>query len=222
MRFALVHSPLVGPSTWRPVANALVMLGHEVASPDLRAAAHSGDPHEFVRAGRAVVQADTDVVVGHSGAGLFLPSIAATHTKSSRLVFVDAGIPPSVGPASPSAEFLDWLRTLSRNGMLPLWSTWWGEGVMERLVPDHEARAEIEAELVEVPLAFYEGVITVPTDWGNAQARFVLLSEAYRSDAATAVSLGWPTVECLGSHLDLVNHPDAIARSILQVLDAGG
>ncbi len=93
---------------------------------------------------------------------------------------------------------------------------------MKRLVPDHDARAEIEAELVEVPLAFYEGVIAVPNDWGITRAGFVLLSEGYRSDAATAVSLGWPTVERLGSHLDLVNHPDAIAQSILQVLDAGG
>jgi hypothetical protein len=33
--FILVHSPLVGPSTWSPVARALEEGGHRVAVPSL-------------------------------------------------------------------------------------------------------------------------------------------------------------------------------------------
>ena len=206
MRFALIHSPLVGPSIWRPVAEVLTALGHEISLPDLRAAAQSGDPKVFISAAQAVVSADTDVIAGHSGAGFFLPSIAAANVNPAQLIFVDAGIPPYEGSATPGGDFLDQLRALSTGGMLPLWSTWWGRGVMERLVPDRRLRDEIVAELVEVPLAFYEEPVKLPAGWRDAPAGFLLLSEGYRSDAATALSLGWPTQELLGAHLDLAAH----------------
>jgi hypothetical protein len=42
MRFVLIPSPLVGPATWRWVAEALTSAGHDVAVPDLRRAAMTG------------------------------------------------------------------------------------------------------------------------------------------------------------------------------------
>ncbi len=103
------------------------------------------------------------------------------------------------------------------DGVLPRWSRWWGEDVMERLVPDAQRRPEVEAELPEVPLAFYETAILLPTGWCDAPGGYVLLSEAYRGDAATAVSLGWPTVELLGGHLDIVNRPEAVAGGLIKL-----
>ena len=88
---------------------------------------------------------------------------------------------------------------------------------MQRLVPDQARRCEVEAELLEVPLAFYETAVTVPDGWCTAPGGFVLLSEMYRGDAATAMSLGWPTVELLGTHLDLVNRPEAIAQALIRL-----
>jgi hypothetical protein len=220
MRFVLVHSPLVGPSTWRPVAEVLTELGHEVTLPDLRAAAQSGDPNTFVAAAQAVVSVRTDVIAGHSGAGFFLPSIASGGRDTAQLMFVDAGIPPHDGPATPGGTFIDQLRALSSGGLLPLWSTWWGDGVMEHLVPDRSLRAEIEAELVEVPIGFYERSVELPDGWSDVPAGYVLLSETYRDDAATARALGWPTRELLGTHLDLANRPGEIARSMLELYAA--
>jgi hypothetical protein len=217
MRFALVHSPFVGPSTWRPVAEVLTAGGHEVALPDLRAAAHGGDPHVFIRAARAAVLPGTDVIAGHSGAGFFLPSIAAVNENPATLMFVDAGIPPPEGSGTPGGDFIEQLSALSTGGLLPRWSQWWGEDAMERLVPDVRLRAEIEAELVEVPLGFYEQSVNVPTRWREWPAGFLLLSESYRADAATALALGWPTRELLGAHLDVANFPAEIARGILDL-----
>jgi hypothetical protein len=77
MRFMLVHSPLVGPTTRQWVAKALQSSGHYVAVPDLRGAATTGAPRAVVRAALQLTGKEPTVLVGHSGAGFFLPSIAA-------------------------------------------------------------------------------------------------------------------------------------------------
>jgi pimeloyl-ACP methyl ester carboxylesterase len=78
MELLLVHSPLVGPTTWSWVATALSAAGHDAIVPDLRSSALTGQPLEFVD--QAVSSTPSDwsgpLVVGHSGAGFLLPSIA--------------------------------------------------------------------------------------------------------------------------------------------------
>ena len=49
------------------------------------------------------------------------------------------------------------------------------------------------------------------------RAAFVLLSDAYRADAETARSRGWPVREVGGAHLDIVNKPSTIAEAILEL-----
>jgi pimeloyl-ACP methyl ester carboxylesterase len=216
VRFILVHSPLVGPATWRWVAEALRSSGHDVAMPDLRGAAITGAPHAVVRAALQLRAKRPTVLVGHSGAGFVLPSIAAgLDPPVRRLVFVDAGVPPCEGEATPSADFIEQLRSLAPDGSLPKWSTWWGESVMENLVPDAARRAEIEAEMPAVPLAFFETAMPLPVGWCEGPGAFVLLSEPYRRDADTARSLGWPVVEDIGNHLDIVNDPESLARDLV-------
>ena len=220
MEFALFHSPLVGPTSWRWVASSLVAAEHEVAVPDLRAAAVSGDPDVLIAAAARAVPPrwSTPVLVGHSGFGSIMPSVAERLSgRASRLVFVDAGLPPCDGPATASADFLDHLRRLASDGVLPAWSTWRGEGVMERLVAADDRRAALEAEMPEIPLAFFESPISFPEGWCQTRGAFLLLSEPYRDDAKRAQVLGWPIVERRGGHLDIANDPDAIARMIAEL-----
>lgn len=218
MEFALVHSPLVGPRTWRWVAEVLSAAGHGVVVPDLRAAALTGRPQEFIAAAASAVPLawSRPVLVGHSGAGFFLPSIGEA-VDAAKLVFVDAGLPSREGPGSVGGDFLDRLRSLAVDGVLPRWSTWWGDTLMRTLVPDDVRRAEFEAEMPEVPLAFYESAVDLPGGWEAGRGAYVLLSEAYCDDAVRARSLGWPLIERLGGHLDLVNDPDAIAQSVTEL-----
>ena len=87
VRFLLVHSPAVGPSTWRWVAEALRSRGHETTVPNLVAAATTGDPVAFGRAAASALDTDEEVVVvGHSAAGAILPVIAGLGSKT-RLIF---------------------------------------------------------------------------------------------------------------------------------------
>src|SRR5205809_6769522 len=62
MRFVLVHSPVVGPSTWRWVADALRSNGHEAIVPNLVAEAVAGDPGVFAQAAAEAADSDEDTV----------------------------------------------------------------------------------------------------------------------------------------------------------------
>jgi pimeloyl-ACP methyl ester carboxylesterase len=103
-----VHSPLVGPATWRWVAEVLRSSGHDVTVPDLTEAAATGEPNALIGAALPPRATEPLVIVGHSGAGFFLPSIAAGLGSPARgLVFVDAGIPPGEGEATAGADLVD-------------------------------------------------------------------------------------------------------------------
>ncbi len=162
---------------------------------------------------------DHAVLVGHSGAGPLLPAIARQLDRSpTRLVFVDAGVPPLDGEAAlVPDEILDALRALARDGMLPKWSEWFGSGTMEALVPDHGRRAAVLAGLPELPLSYFDGRVPLPSGWSSADGAYILLSDPYRSDAAEAASRGWPVIELPGAHLDIVTRPAEIADAIVDV-----
>jgi pimeloyl-ACP methyl ester carboxylesterase len=219
--FLLLHSPVVGPATWRWVARSLTALRQPTAVPDLRDAASSGRFDIFIQSAAAAAPSDWPrvVVVGHSGAGPILPSVAEVlGARASTVVFVDAGLPPCTGDATVGGEFLTHLRQLADDGRLPRWSTWWGSGTMRTLVPDANRRASIEEELREVPLSLFESRVVVPERWcESSSAAYLLLSAAYREDADRARALGWPVVERLGGHLDTVIHPDPIAEVLVDV-----
>jgi pimeloyl-ACP methyl ester carboxylesterase len=87
--------------------------------------------------------ADPFVLVGHSGGGLLLPTIADTLTAEvAALVFVDSFLPPPSGSlrlAPP--QFADQLRTLATDGVLPPWSSWFGEDAMRELVGESATAA---------------------------------------------------------------------------------
>jgi pimeloyl-ACP methyl ester carboxylesterase len=221
MEFVLVHGPPVGPATWRWAAEALASAGHDVVVPDLRRATLSGEPAVVVTDVVAECPSDPEVVVGHSGAGVLLPSIA--HSLSSRarprLVFVDAVIPECDGEAKLDPVVVDLLRTLAVDGVLPPWSVWLGEGGVERMIPDGELRAEVEAELPELPMTLFEVGLPVPEGWCDWPCAYLLLSEDMRDEAERARSLGWSVLEDVGNHLDVVNRATEIARDLLQLVE---
>jgi len=140
----IIHSPLVGPSTVAPLAETLEARSWTTHVPDLRAAVASA-----ARFGRAVASAanSVDVVIGHSGAGAFLPGAAAA-AGGATAVFIDAVVPPALSPFSPSPQLSQLLDTLVVvDGVLPPWHEWWPTAVLAELVPDAELRGRITAEI---------------------------------------------------------------------------
>lgn len=198
-----------------PLAAALQALGWMTTVPDLRTAIDS--PKHFGQ--RAAFEADgTDVVIGHSGAGPFLPAVAEA-ANAAAVVFVDAVVPLS-GPLSvPSTRLLRLLDTLAVvDGRLPPWHEWWPADLMAELVPDRSIRRRITAEIPRVPRSFYDQAVPVPAQWWTRPAAYLQLSPAYGEDRARAELWSWPTSQLDGRHLDLCVHPELIAEQVSELV----
>jgi pimeloyl-ACP methyl ester carboxylesterase len=174
---------------------------------------------EIVRAATSGVP-DPIVLVGHSGGGLLLPAIAdATVPEVARLIFVDSGVPATRGETPlATPEFLEHLRSLAIEGVLPPWSSWWGEEAMTELVPDEATRAALVSELPSLPLSYFEQSSPSPAGWDRVECAYLLFSDAYREQADEAGRRGWRVEEISGAqHLHTVVDPVAVTDALLRL-----
>ena len=211
----IIHSPLVGPATVRPLAAALSARGMPSVAPDLRSAAVSLSA--FCDAASAAGRAD--VVIAHSGSGAMLPAIA-DRTGAGCPVYVDAvlaGATTSYRPPPGFLEFVDGLGTV--DGRLPKWQDWWPAETVVEMVPDEDLRRTVLDENPSLPRSFYDGTVTLPARWWDRPAGYVQLSAAYASECSVAQERRWPTAQRFGRHLDLVTRPDEVADEIVRLID---
>jgi pimeloyl-ACP methyl ester carboxylesterase len=214
----LVHSPLVGPSTWRPFEDTARAAGLDVVRPDLTGVDDAGRPawHHLVD---TTVEAVSDrsglVVIGHSGAGAVLPAIG--HRLADRvrtLVFVDAIIPPAVGEHRASEPFLDFLDDIVVDGLLPQWLDWWPPDVGTSLVPSPTDLDELRADMPRLHRSFYDDPVPVPPDWTSGPCAYLRSSPAYDDELRRAGEFGWPTATTDGSHLSVFTDPAAVFAAV--------
>ena len=159
-----------------------------------------------------------EVVIGHSGAGAFLPEIA-DRVDAAVTVFVDAVLPGEDPPFLPSQGFVDFINGLPTHaGLLPPWDQWWPVDTMNALIADNEVRETVVAELSAIPRSFYDESIDFPRSWWTRPAAYLQLSRAYGAELARADAWNWPTIRRDGGHLDLVAHPTDIAQDIVSLV----
>lgn len=223
----LVHSPLVGPSTWRPAARRLVRMTGiaEVRVPDLTAISGAGPPYweSFVEHALASVSdvEENVVVVGHSGAGVYLPLIA--HRLGNRfgcLLFVDAPVPPRNGVHRTAAEMMTLLDEQTEGGILRKWWDWWPADALSAAIPDPGLQETLRAEMPRVPRALYDEAVPIPDGWTDWPCAYIKLSAAYDADAYEAMQRGWPSIAVDGHHLTLVTEPDRVIDGITSMIGA--
>lgn len=219
-RFLLLHSPLVGPRTVSPLAEALERLGHRAAAPDLRSAI-SADGLSTTALKAIVVQAiarlqsqESLILAVHSGAGAYLPLLTPRLDVAGQ-VLIDAVVPPANGTFRPSSDFRSELdRLVEADGRLPPWPQWWSAEVFAQVVPDPDLRAAIGGECPRLPISFYDKTIEVPSNWARPWVGYLRLSEAYEAQASTAAARGWPIHRRAGGHLDIATRPDEVALDL--------
>jgi hypothetical protein len=217
VRALVLHSPLVGPTTVRPFASALTeAAGWSTVAPDLRDSTQS--PSHFWQ--DAVRQCPSaDVVIGHSGAGAFLPVVS--DALGATPIFIDAVLPGAAPVYVPSQEFLELLvRIPCDDGLLAPWHEWWPPATMVRLVPDDCLRAAIMIEAPRLPRAFYAESVPLPTRWWTRPAGYLQLSASYDDERLRAEQWGWPTRSSAGGHLDLAVSPGTVAQHVIELVGA--
>lgn len=223
MLFVLIHSPLIGPFTWQPVAGVLREGGHAVALPALE---NSGPPYweRHADAVRASVSrygpGASAVFVGHSAAGHFLPMAAErSGVLASAYVFVDSGLPRD-GLRLREDRKPEELGSVA--GFLPNWGEAWPDETWGGLIPDAQLRRRFRAELRPTPLALFDEPVTAPSGWPDAPCAYLLFSAFYRPLAEEALGRGWPVREVRSQHLHMLVEPEVVAAAILSLTSEMG
>jgi hypothetical protein len=135
------------------------------------------------------------------------------------LIFVDSGVPARVGEtAFVPPTLLEDFRALAVDGILPPWSSWFGEEVMRELVPDGTLRRALIQEMPRLSVGFLEQRIPSPAGWDRAPCAYLLLSDAYSESAAEARERGWPVETIKGAqHLHIATAPEAVTDALLRM-----
>ncbi len=209
----LIHSPLVGPLTWRAVAAELDRAGYATVVAD-----HRGwhDAAGIAAAVAAQVPADVTqtVLIGHSGAGPLLPLIADAIGTTTAVVYVDAGLPrPGVSWVEDApAPLVEQLRsTVDEVGVLPRWHEWFPPDAIGPLDP------AFTDEIPQLPWTYFTEAL--PAARWTGPRSYVLLSEAYRDQAELVRAAAEPVVELAAGHLAPVRCPVEVAAALREVLD---
>lgn len=227
--FVLVHSPLVGPFTWQPVASELRRKGFEAIVPTLTNSSVSGSSY-WQQHAKAVAQAvealpldDTLILVGHSGAGMLLPAIheALAHPVAG-YIFVDSNIPRDGlsrldhFPSQDAEQF----RQAATGGFIPVWT----EDELLPYIPRDIVRERFVSELRPVPLAVYEEPIPVFSGWPDAPCGYISFSDTgvYGEAIQTAKQEGWAYAELAGKHFHMLVQPDVVAGTLVRLAEEMG
>lgn len=222
--FVLMHSLLLGPRSWAPVAARLAASGAATVVPSLVDVAEADYPPFWPRVAAEVNDAVSALpdgrpmwLVAHSNAGLLVPVVVhAARRPVAGCLFVDATLPSRTG-ATPAAspERLNDLREMVIDGRLPQWTAWWNDDDVARLFPDAQTRMSVSAEQPRLPLSYYEQHIPAPAGWDARPCGYLLFGPPYDRMAHEARDRGWDTDQVAGGHLHQLVDPAAVAARIL-------
>jgi hypothetical protein len=226
--YALVHSPLVGPMTWKLVAQQMQQRNLDVIVPTLIDQFPSKQPY-WKRHTESVFQelshiprSQSVTLVGHSGAGPLLPVIRQSLANPvSAYVFVDASVPRNGASRLDlmKAEDLEWAEQfqeeLERGSRYPSWNF----DDLSEVIPDETLRRQMIAEIQPRVLPFFTESIPVFSGWPDAPCIYIRFSAPYQKVAARAQEDGWPTYELEVGHFHMLVDDVAVTALIVEAVN---
>lgn len=232
--FVLLHSPLVGPLTWKPVANILKGGGTNAVVPALGSEGVS--PPFWKRHAEAVAERlrsfprrERVILTAHSGAGPLLPAVRRQVEQDVvGYVFVDAGLPGPDGASRlgllESSGTAKLLRARVRDGLLPVWTALFDatEEMVHDLIPDANLRHDFIQELRPTPFAVYDEPLPVFSGWPDAPCGYLKFSPAYELEAERARRNGWRVLDIPGGHFHMLVEPRKVAGALLHLVGEMG
>lgn len=225
--YVLIHSPLVGPLTWKLVADEMRQRHIEVLVPTLIDSPDSKKPYweqhaESISEALAHVPQNISLtLVAHSGAGPLLPAIRhLLPNPINAYLFVDAGLPGDGATRLDlmNAEESDWAKEfqayLEDGGSFPNWSS----DDLQEILPDEKLRAQMVAELQPRALDFFTEPIPVFKGWPDAPCVYILFSGPYKTAEVEAGKAGWPTYELEAGHFHMLVEARAVTDLIVEAV----
>jgi hypothetical protein len=231
--YVLIHSPLVGPLTWQLVCQALEERNLQVLVPALFDDSHSTLTYWQQHADtvlQSLIQISTDqklVLIAHSGAGPLLPVIrqALPHSISA-YIFVDAGVPRDKLSRIELMKLEDpewgeqFHQALLRGEQFPIWA----EDDLREVIPNHELRRKLVAEIRPRSLSYFTEPIPVFQGWPDAPCVYIKFSASYEWNMLQAKQAGWLVRELSAGHFHMLVEPgivtDLIVNSVQKLLDS--
>jgi hypothetical protein len=225
--YVLIHSPLVGPLTWRLVADQMRQKRLNVSVPTLVDSPDTKEPFwkqhaESVSQTLAQIPKDTFItLVAHSGAGPLLPVIRQLLVNPvNAYVFVDTGIPQDGASRLDlmKSEDPEWAEQfqeeLESGGYFPNWSF----DDLQEVIPDEALRMQMVAEIRPRGLAFFTEPIPVFDGWPDAPCIYIQFSAPYKHPATQALQAGWDTYEMEAGHFHMLVDPQAVTNLIVKAV----
>lgn len=225
--YVLIHSPLVGPSTWSLVADELRQRGliailpalHD--SPDIKQPYWQQHAASIAQALAEVPKSVRLILIAHSGAGSLLPAIRLfIPNPVYAYVFVDAGIPRDGATRLDLMKLQDagwgsdFELQLVHGDRFPTWSM----DDLQEVIPDTELRSQMVAELHSRGLDFFSEPLPIFDGWPDAPCIYIQFSESYIWDAAQARQFGWPTYKVEAGHFHMLVEPKTVTQLILDAV----
>ena len=226
--FVLIHSPLVGPLTWKLVANRMKKRDIKGIVPILSDKPDSNQPfwlqhtESVLHALAHIPEGQPVTLVGHSGAGPLLPAIRQSLANPVHAyVFVDASVPRDGASRLDlmKAEGPEWAeqfqQELEHGSRYPTWDF---EDLSE-VIPDETLRRQMLAEMRPRALSFFTEPIPVFSGWPDAPCTYIQFSAPYQSVAARAQEDGWPVYELEAGHFHMLVDEAAVTDLIVEAVN---
>lgn len=217
-----MHSPLLSPAFWGPVAAVLHGSGQFVLTADMSSALAKGHGYADAQAALVASAVDCDMVrlVAHSGAGPVLPAVAerlrGRGVTVSDSVFVDAGLPHpghsrfAVLPEPAVAHLLNMIV----DGWLPPWPSWWLPEDLREMVSDAGLRRQLIAACPQLPVGLFSEPMPAGDQIAMGRLRFCRLSSTCDAAADQAARDGWEVTRMAAQHLAPITDPEPVADAI--------
>lgn len=226
-RWYFLPSPLLGPASWRGVADVLEAKGQPCLIADTPMTTPADHDHlsPWIEAVLRVPRPADDlplVVVGHSAAAPRVPFAARRLLDAgwpvTGLICVDGRFPDGRAFTESGPEFAGMLDGMVRpDDYLPPWPRWWGS-LVEGLVVDAKARAKVFDQARPVPRAWFDQAVPVPELPESVGRAFLSFGPSYLESAERAQREGWLTYRLAGDHLHQVVAPEAVAATLVAMV----
>lgn len=223
LSIALIHNPLLGPTSWRPTAEVLAKGGHQIILPSLGAAMAGPGPYYSACAqavaktiGQAAPKEGVVLAVHAAASSLLAALIGASPAPVRAAIFVDSEF-THAGRSwleSRPIEVTEMITGLAKEGRLPKWDQWWLQSNLADAVQDKRVREALLTELVQAPLAYFHERAPPNDPVKGVRIGYLLLSEHNRPRLEDARWMRWLVREEMTGHLGSMNHPDRVAAAL--------